>query len=407
MRLALLIATRYLFSKKSHSAINIISMISVCGVALITAALICTLSVFNGFENLVGSMLTDIQPEVKILPARGKTLDTALPVWDEIAQWDEVKGLAPVVEETVLAVYERQVPATIKGVPLDYNEIVPLDRTIINGEYLLQDPITSYAIVGAGIGARLEAGAYYSRPLELYAPQREGRVNLANPSGSFMSQRFFVAASFFTNQAEYDDNIIYIPLDEARALLNYTTEASHIELATMPSASTAQVLKKLQALLGEEYIIQDRLMQNDEMYRWIRIEKWITFLILAFMLLIATFNIVGSLSMLIVDKQNDIATLRKLGANDRLITNIFMAEGWLISMLGALSGLTVGVLLCWLQQEYGLLKLGGTGSFIVESYPIQLQWSDTLIVTGVVLLLGAITAGYPAKILRRKLEKKA
>lgn len=406
MRLALHIALRYLFSKKSHSAINIISMISVCGVALITAALICTLSVYNGFENLIGTMLSDIQPEVKIIPASGKTLDSTLPVWDEIASWEEVNYMTPIIEETALAVYNRQVPAIVKGIPLDYIKGVPLDKTIINGDYLLQDEVVSYAIIGAGIGMRLEAAAHYARPIELFAPRRHGRVNLANPASSFVSERFFVAATFFTNQTQYDDNIIYIPLDDARTLFDYTTEASYIELSIQSPPMTRRVVERLQKQLGNDYIVQDRLMQNGESFRWIQIEKWITFLILAFILLIATFNIVGSLSMLIVDKQDDIATLRKLGADDRLITNIFMTEGWLISMLGAVSGLIVGVALCWLQQEYGLLQLGQSGTFIVDAYPVLLQWSDTLIVTAVVLLLGAITAGYPAKILRHKLEKR-
>jgi ABC-type lipoprotein release transport system permease subunit len=186
-------------------------------------------------------------------------------------------------------------------------------------------------------------------------------------------------------------------------LFDYPTEATAYELCTTAGVSTQRVIERLRTTLGKRYIVQDRLMQSGESFRWIQIEKWITFLILAFILLIATFNIVGSITMLIVDKQDDIATLRKLGANDNLITNIFMAEGWLISMLGALSGLLIGVLLCWLQQEFGLLRLGNSGAFIVEAYPVQLQWFDTFVVTIIVLLLGAVTAGYPAKILRRKL----
>lgn len=409
MPLALRIASRYLFSKKSHSAINIISGISVCGVALITAALICTLSVYNGFSSLIDSLLSDIQPEIKILPVEGKTIDGTLDVWDEIAAWDDVAYLTPVIEETALAVYNRQMPVVVKGIPLDYKHGVAIDRTLYNGEYLLQDEIVSYAIIGIGVGAKLEAGANFARPIELYAPQRNRRVNLANPANSFTSQRFFVSATFYTNQTQYDDRIVYIPLDDARTLFDYPTEATAIEMSTTQGASTHKVMEQLHKRLDGNYIIQDRLMQNGESFRWIQIEKWITFLILAFILLIATFNIVGSLSMLIVDKQDDIATLRKLGADDRLITRIFMTEGWLISMIGALSGLVVGTLLCWLQQEFGILQLGNgdANTFIVEAYPILIKWSDTLIVTAIVLLLGAITAGYPAKILRKKLEKTA
>lgn len=406
MRLSLRIASRYLFSKKSHSAINVISIISICGVALITAALICTLSVYNGFTHLIGSLLSEIQPEIKILPASGKTLDGTLGIWEEIAGWESVQHLTPVIEETALAVYDRQLPVTVKGIPDDYDKITGLAHTIVTGSYLLQDEVTPYAIIGAGVAVRLEAGVGYSRPIELYAPRRMGRVNMANPSASFSSRSFFVSAAFYSNQAQYDDNLVYIPIDEARTLFDYPTEATAIEIRCNKGHSADKIVKLLKSRLGTDYVVQDRLMQNGDSFRWMQIEKWITFLILAFILLIATFNIVGALSMLIVDKQDDISTLRKLGATDRLITRIFMTEGWLISMIGALSGLLIGIALCWVQQEFGLLRLGESGAFIVEAYPVRLEWSDTLIVTAVVLLLGAITASYPTKILRRKFEAK-
>lgn len=402
MVLSLRIAARYLFSKKSHSAINVISIISVCGVAIITAALICTLSVYNGFTHLIGSLLSEIQPDIRILPARGKTLDTALPIWDEVASWDEVAMLLPVIEETALAVYDRQLPVVVKGIPDNYDRLTGIRNTIITGEYLLHDAVTSYAIIGAGVAVRLEAGAAYSRPIELYAPRRHGRVNMANPAASFSSRRFFVSAAFYSNQAPYDDNLVFIPIDEARRLFDYSTEASAIELRCAGGVSVRRVMQRLKATLGEGYVVQDRYMQNGDSFRWMQIEKWITFLILAFILLIAAFNIVGALSMLIVDKKDDIATLRKLGADDKLITRIFMTEGWLISMIGALSGLAIGVLLCWLQQHFGLLRLGDSGAFIVEAYPVRLEWADTLIVTAVVLLLGALTASVPARMLRRR-----
>ncbi len=402
MILSLRIAARYLFSKKSHSAINVISIISVCGVAIITAALICTLSVYNGFSHLIGSLLSEIQPDVKILPASGKTLDGNGAVWDEIAAWDDVALLSPVIEETALAVYDRQLQVTVKGIPDNYNELTGLTHTIVTGNYLLRDSIVSYAIIGAGVAVRLEAGVAYSRPIELYAPHRRGRVNIANPATSFTSRRFFVSSVFYSNQAPYDDNVVYIPIDEARALFDYPTEATAIELRCADGSSVERVVQQLEKKLGSDYVVQDRYKQNGESFRWMQIEKWITFLILAFILLIAAFNIVGALSMLIVDKKENIATLRNLGADDRLIVRIFMTEGWLISMIGALSGLVIGVLLCWLQQEFGLLRLGDSGAFIVEAYPVKLEWGDTLAVTAVVLLLGMLTASFPARMLRRK-----
>ena len=401
MVLALRIAARYLFSKKSHSAINVISIISVCGVAIITAALICTLSVYNGFTHLIGSLLSEIQPDIKILPASGKTLDGNDTLWSEIAAWDDVALLSPVIEETALAVYDRQLPVVVKGIPDNYDELTGLSHTIVTGEYMLRDSIVSYAIIGAGVAVRLEAGVAYSRPIELYAPHRRGRVNIANPAASFTSRRFFVSAAFYSNQAPYDDNVVYIPIDEARVLFVYPPEATAIELRCADGVSVERVVQQLEKKLGSNYVVQDRYKQNGESFRWMQIEKWITFLILVFILLIAAFNIVGALSMLIVDKKENIATLRNLGADNRLIVRIFMTEGWLISMIGALSGLVIGVLLCWLQQEFGLLRLGESGAFIVDAYPVRLEWGDTLVVTAVVLLLGMLTASFPARMLRR------
>ena len=401
MVLALRIAARYLFSKKSHSAINVISIISVCGVAIITAALICTLSVYNGFTHLIGSLLSEIQPDIKILPASGKSLDGNDTLWSEIAAWDDVALLSPVIEETALAVYDRQLPVVVKGIPDNYDELTGLSHTIVTGEYMLRDSIVSYAIIGAGVAVRLEAGVAYSRPIELYAPHRRGRVNIANPAASFTSRRFFVSAAFYSNQAPYDDNVVYIPIDEARVLFDYPTEATAIELRCADGVSVERVVQQLEKKLGSNYVVQDRYKQNGESFRWMQIEKWITFLILVFILLIAAFNIVGALSMLIVDKKENIATLRNLGADNRLIVRIFMTEGWLISMIGALSGLVIGVLLCWLQQEFGLLRLGESGAFIVDAYPVRLEWGDTLVVTAVVLLLGMLTASFPARMLRR------
>lgn len=403
MVLALRIAARYLFSKKSHSAINVISIISVCGVAIITAALICTLSVYNGFTHLIGSLLSEIQPDIKILPASGKTLDGNDTLWSEIAAWDDVALLSPVIEETALAVYDRQLPVVVKGIPDNYDELTGLSHTIVTGEYMLRDSIVSYAIIGAGVAVRLEAGVAYSRPIELYAPHRRGRVNIANPAASFTSRRFFVSAAFYSNQAPYDDNVVYIPIDEARVLFDYPTEATAIELRCADDVSVERVVQQLEKKLGSNYVVQDRYKQNGESFRWMQIEKWITFLILVFILLIAAFNIVGALSMLIVDKKENIATLRNLGADNRLIVRIFMTEGWLISMIGALSGLVIGVLLCWLQQEFGLLRLGESGAFIVDAYPVRLEWGDTLVVTAVVLLLGMLTASFPARMLRRSM----
>lgn len=403
-RLSRKIAWRYLFSKKSHSAINAISIVSVCGVAITTLALICTLSVYNGFTQLIGSLYSQIDPQIKITPREGKTLDTEAPELKQIASWPEVAIVSPVIEENALCQYkDRQQPVLVKGVPDNYTQLSHIEELITSGTFILNDGRVDYVSLGIGIAAQLGIATNTPYPVELYAPNRLGRVNLANPAQSFNSRRFFVAGVFCSNQAIYDDQLVILPLATAREMFSYTTEATAIELRLAPDYTEHAVAQKLKETLGDSYRVATHIEQND-WYKWVQIEKWITFLILSFILMIATFNVIGALSMLIIDKKRDIDTLQKLGADDRLISRIFLAEGWLISAIGAGSGLILGVILCYLQQEYGLLKLGSTeGMFITDAYPVRLELFDTLAVTAIVLILGFVTAWYPAKFLRKRL----
>lgn len=403
-RLSRKIAWRYLFSKKSHSAINAISIVSVCGVAITTLALICTLSVYNGFTQLIGSLYSQIDPQIKIIPREGKTLDTEAPELKQIASWPEVAIVSPVIEENALCQYkDRQQPVLVKGVPDNYTQLSHIEELITSGTFMLNDGRVDYVSLGIGIAAQLGIATNTPYPVELYAPNRLGRVNLANPAQSFNSRRFFVAGVFCSNQAIYDDQLVILPLATAREMFSYTTEATAIELRLAPDYTEHAVAQKLKETLGDSYRVATHIEQND-WYKWVQIEKWITFLILSFILMIATFNVIGALSMLIIDKKRDIDTLQKLGADDRLISRIFLAEGWLISAIGAGSGLILGVILCYLQQEYGLLKLGSTeGMFITDAYPVRLELFDTLAVTAIVLILGFVTAWYPAKFLRKRL----
>ena len=403
-RLSRKIAWRYLFSKKSHSAINAISIISVCGVAITTLALVCTLSVYNGFTQLIGSLYSQIDPQIKITPLQGKTLDTEENAIRQIAEWPEVETFSPVIEENALCIYkERQRPVLVKGVPDNYTRLSHIQDIITSGSFLLNDGRIDYVTLGIGVASQLGVVANSPYPVELYAPNRLGRVNLANPSQSFNGRRIFVDSTFCSNQAIYDDQIVIVPLSVAREMFSYTREATAIELRLTPSADKQAIAQKLKSHLGDNYRVATRIEQN-EWYKWVQIEKWITFLILSFILMIATFNVIGALSMLIIDKKRDIDTLQNLGADDRLISKIFLAEGWLISAIGAGSGLILGVILCYLQQEYGLLKLGSSeGIFITDAYPVRLELFDTVAVTLVVLLMGFVTAWYPAKFLRKRL----
>lgn len=404
MSLSLKIAIRYLFSKKSHSAINIISMVSICGVAVTTMALICTLSVYNGFQDLIASLYSSLDPQIKITPATGKTLSLQDPSIKSLTEWQEIDAIAPVIEENALLIYRnRQMPVLLKGVPDNYTRVSNIDSILLDGNFFLKDSIANYATIGVGVANRLEVGAHYVYPLFVYTPKRKAKVNLANPSNAFNEDRMFATAVFSVNQPEYDDQMVIVPLDMATKLFDYSHQASALEIKLKPGTNEKRTISSLSEHLGEDYLVKDRMMQQETSFRMMQIEKWMTFLILAFILMIATFNVIGSLSMLIIDKQNDIKTLQNLGADEKLISRIFLTEGWLISAIGAGTGLIAGIFLCWLQQEYGLLRLGQTsGAFIVDAYPIHLLWSDAFAVLAIVTLLGFPAAWYPVKYLRNK-----
>ena len=405
MGLSSTIAWRYLFSKKSHSAINIISMVSVCGVALTTMALICTLSVYNGFQELIASLSSTLDPDIKIEPIKGKTFDISDTLFTDISKWENIEVWSPVLEENVLLVYrDKQMPALMKGVSDNFGQLTEIDKILLDGNFMLRDSIVGYATIGVGIANQLEAGARFVHPLQFYTPKRNVRVNMVNPAASFNEGNLFVAAVFSVNQQEYDDQMVIVPLDFARKILDYTTEVSAIEIKLKPGADISGMISHLKEVLGDSYTVKDRMMQQEDSFRMMQIEKWMTFLILAFILMIATFNVIGSLSMLIIDKKENILTLQSMGADDRLISKIFLTEGCLISAIGAVIGLVLGITLCLLQQHFGLLRLGeGTGAFVVDAYPVELMWVDVIAVMGIVSLLGFLSAWYPVRYMRSKL----
>ncbi|MBQ8423698.1 MAG: ABC transporter permease [Coprobacter sp.] len=406
MPLPLKIALRYLFAKKSHSAINLISLVSVLGVAVTTMAIICTLSVYNGFQGLVATLCSQLDPQVKIAPVSGKTLDTSAPEIAAIYHWNDIAAIAPVIEENALAVFgKNQMPIFLKGVSPEYTDVHPtIDDILYTGEFHLSDTTEYRLALGIGVASHLETGALFSRPVRIFAPKRKARVNLANPSTSFREEQVRPSAIFLVNQQEYDETWVLAPLALVRQLYDYTIEASALELRLTDTADERAVIKRLQQHLGPAYRVQNRLQQQSAAFSMMQIEKWITFLILLFILMIATFNVIGSLSMLIIDKKEDILTLRNLGADDTLISRIFLTEGWLISAFGAGGGLTAGIILCRLQEAFGLLRMGGTsGAFIIDAYPVHLLWSDALVVLIVVVLIGFIASWYPVKSLRHRL----
>lgn len=402
------IARRYLFSKKSHNAINVISAISVCGVALATLALVCTLSVFNGFQDLVASFFTAFDPELKITAVRGKVFDGQDPRVLALKQMPEVAVYSESLEDNAMVQYQgRQAMAVIKGVEDNFDRLTPIDSILFGrGSLTLHDEVADYAIPGIQLLSALGSGIRFLDPLEIYAPKRGAKVNVANPSAAFVSGNLFSSGLVFAvNQEKYDASYILTSLAFARRLFQYDTEVSSVNLRLKPDADIDAVKRKLQDRLGEEFRVQDRYEQQADTYRIMRVEKLISYLFLTFILVIACFNVIGSLSMLIIDKREDVVTLRNLGADDGQIVRIFLFEGRMISFFGAFIGVVSGLLLCWLQQTFGLIRLGSSGSFVVDAYPVSVEAMDVIIVFITVLLVGFLSVWYPVRYLSKRLLK--
>jgi lipoprotein-releasing system permease protein len=403
------IARRYLFSKKSHNAINVISTISVCGVALATLALVCTLSVFNGFQDLVETFFTAFDPQLKITTTHGKVFDGQDSRVLQLKKLPEVEVYSESLEDNVMVQYQgRQAMAVIKGVEDNFDQLTPIDSILFGrGDLLLHDEVVDYAIPGIQLLSTLGSGIRFLDPLEIYAPRRGAKVNMANPSTGFVTGNLFSSGLVFAvNQEKYDASYILTSMDFARKLFQYTTEVSAVNLKLKDGASIDAVKKRIQSLLGDDFRVQDRYEQQADTFRIMEIEKLISYLFLTFILMIACFNVIGSLSMLIIDKRDDVVTLRNLGASDKQIVHIFLFEGRMISLFGALAGVILGLLLCWLQQEYGLISLGDSGSFVVDAYPVSVHASDVIIVFVTVLLVGFLSVWYPVRFLSKRLLKK-
>lgn len=403
------IARRYLFSKKSHNAINVISAISVCGVTLATLALVCTLSVFNGFQDLVTTFFTAFDPQLKITAVRGKVFDGQDKRVLQLKKMPDVEVYSESLEDNVMVQYQgRQAMAVVKGVEDNFDQLTPIDSILFGrGDLLLHDEVVDYAIPGIQLLSTLGSGIRFLDPLEIYAPRRGAKVNMANPSTAFVTGNLFSSGLVFAvNQEKYDTSYILTSIDFARRLFQYTTEVSAINLKLKAGADTDAVKKHIQDLLGDDFLVQDRYEQQADTYRIMEIEKLISYLFLTFILMIACFNVIGSLSMLIIDKRDDVVTLRNLGASDRQIVRIFLFEGRMISFFGAFAGVVLGLLLCWLQQEYGLIALGSSGSFVVDAYPVSVHASDVLLIFITVLLIGFLSVWYPVRFLSKRLLNK-
>ncbi len=406
MNLPLYIARRYLFSRKKHNAVNVISAVSVCGVALATTALVCTLSVFNGFQDMVAGFFTAFDPELKITVRQGKVFDPGSPALRRVRQMPEVEVWSETLEENAVLRYkDRQAVAVVKGVDDRFRQLASVDSLLLGaGTFLLHDSVADYALMGIELVGQLGTGLQFVDPLTVYAPKRKARVNLANPSASFNRGHLYSpGVVFVVNQQKYDARYVLTSLPFARRLFGYATEVSAVELKLRPGTDTGAAKRRIAALLGDGYRVQDRYEQQSDVFRVMEIEKLISYLFLTFILAIACFNVIGSLSMLILDKRDDVVTLRNLGADNRLIARIFMCEGRLISVFGALGGILLGLSLCFLQQHFGLITLGNGADFVVEAYPVSVHASDVVLVLLTVLAVGFLSVWYPVRYLTRRL----
>jgi lipoprotein-releasing system permease protein len=396
------IARRYLFSKKSHNAINIISGISATGVAVGTMALVVVLSVFNGFESLIADMFSAFDPDLRISLVQGKTFESDTDELNAVKKLSGVAVFTEVVEENALLRFkEKQMPATIKGVSENFAELTNIDSIMYDGKFQLYDGAFERAVPGIGVAGMLGLGAHFIDPLYIYAPKRTSRINILRPENSFNQMGTFTSGIFAVQQLQYDDHYVLVSINLARELFEYDEKTvSAVEMKLADGADESKVQKEIRKILGDNYQVKNRYEQQESFFKIMQIEKWITFLILSFILLIASFNIIGSLSMLIIDKKADIETLRSLGANNRLIQRIFLLEGSMISIVGALVGVLLGTTISLIQQHFGLLKLG-TG-YVVEAYPIVTNMTDILLVFITVLVMGFLAAWYPTKYIRRK-----
>lgn len=401
MNLPFYIAKRYLVSKKKQNVINIISMISVVGVSLGTMALIIVLSAFNGLNGLITSLFGSFDPDLKITALVGKTFVPNSQEFDQIKKMEKVLFYAEALEDNALLKYgNRQRPAIVKGVSEEFALMTGVDTMLTGGEFVLEQTNNKYAVIGYGVARSLGVGLNFIDPIKFYVPKRNAKVG-HNPMNAFKVD-FLFPKGVFSIQEDFDSQYVLVPMAFARTLFERKEEVSAIEIKLKDFDQSDEVQEDIQNLLGEDFLVKNRFEQHDVLFKMMETEKTAIFFILAFILVIASFNIIGSLSMLIIDKQNDIETLKSIGANKTLIQRIFLLEGWLISLSGAVIGTFLGVLICYLQLKFGLIKITGADNFVFSTYPVRIQFLDVSLVFLTVVVIGYLASRLPVRYLTRK-----
>ncbi|HJA84714.1 MAG TPA: FtsX-like permease family protein [Candidatus Bacteroides avicola] len=406
MPLSFYIARRYLFAPKKHRAVNVISALSACGVALATLALVCTLSVFNGFQEMVAGFFTAFDPELKITVREGKTFCPSDSCLQAVRRLPEVDVWSETLEDNALVKYkDRQTVAVVKGVDGCYEQLASIDSLLFGaGEFILQDSVADYVVPGVELMSSLGCGIGFIQPLEVYVPRQGMRINPANPAlGLRKGYLHSSGLIFIVNQQKYDAHYLLTSLDFARRLFGQEGQVSAIELRLVPGADVRSVQRRIAGLIGPRFRVENRYEQQADVFRIMEIEKLISYLFLTFILVVACFNLVGSLSMLILEKRDNVQTLRNLGADERLVRRIFLYEGGLIAVFGALAGIAGGLLLCWAQQQFGFLSLGSSGEFVTDAYPVSIHPADVLLVFVTVVAVSWLSVWWPVRYLSRKL----
>ena len=397
VKTALHIAWRYLFAKKQFNAIHIITTISSIAVGVVTAAMICVMSVMNGFGTMVEQMFSQFDPDIRITAQNGKSFHLSQETKDQLLALPEVNLLSESIEETALIYFEdKQTPVQLMGVDSVFDSLTDIDQIITDGHFEVYDGGFDRAVLGQLLAWKIGIGARFIHGIQVYAPKRNSKVNMLRPDANFNTETCFIAGIFAVNQQKYDENTMIVDIDFTRRLLEYdSTEMTALMVAT--HGNIKQAKRAIAQVMGEGYHIHDRYEQQKDFFRILRVEKLLTSLLLAFILLIATFNSIGALSMLIIDKKNDIRILSHLGASEQLIRRIFLFEGWLVNAIGAIGGVVVGLTICLLQEHFGLLKLGNGVEYVISAYPVAVQGWDILLVIGIVLILSLISVSIPVR----------
>jgi putative membrane protein len=403
------IARRYLFSKKSTHAINVISLISVVGVSVATMALVVVLSGFNGFSDLIASFFTGFDPQLKIEPAKGKAVAADDPILTEIKKLPEIEVATECVEDQALAMYRnKQAMVTIKGVEDNFDSLTNINDILYgDGKFELHAANLQYGILGIRLAQDLGTGVAWRNYLNIYAPQREGQYDASNPTEAFVEDSLISPGALFqVKQSKYDKGYIITSIDFARRIFSRQGEITSLELRLKADVDIDEAKARIKKITGNKFTVKDRYEQQADTFNIMRIEKLFAYAFLTFILMVACFNIIGSLSMLIIDKKDDVRTLRYLGATDKQINRIFLFEGRMISVFGAFIGILFGLLLCWLQQTYGLVSLGNrAGNFVVEAYPISVHPWDVILIFFTVIIVGWLAVWYPVRYMSKRLTK--